>query len=238
VCSKKTVKMKVPKIFIPEKGLENNVKTLLSGKQAISRKHNIDFDILEIEPGARNKYSNRWYYTSFDKSVKLLKKQGYKRHLYPWESFELIINHLEGKLDEKLGIIAKNILASEGEWFSMAVKREGEILTCYVDPENIRWGKYDKQYVVDGVLKYGHKEELAIKSVPSQMWVGLECFSDYFVSFFYNRNFKELPAKMQEKSKIYLPPDDLLWPIGGGDWGLDICGYVSERISRGVKEKK
>ncbi len=231
--------MKIPKIFVLEKDSENNIKKLLSEKQAVSKRHHeIDFDILEIEPGVRNKYSDRKHYTSFDKSVKLLKKEGYKRHLYPWESFELIINHLEGKLDEKLGTIAKDILASEGEWFSMAVKRKGEILTCYLDPENIRLSKYDKQYVVDGALKYSHKEELAVKIIPSQMWVGLKYFNNYFVSFFCNCNFKDLPAKMQEKSKIYLPPDDILWPIGGGDWGLDICGYVSERVSRGVREKK
>ncbi|MBM3200739.1 hypothetical protein FJZ53_07405 [Candidatus Woesearchaeota archaeon] len=230
--------MKIPKTFVPEKCLEKNVEELLSKCLTVPKTHEIDLNRLEIEPGARTKYSDRKNYTSFDKSMKILKKAGYERHLYPWESFELLIKYLEGKLDWRLNAIASDIRASEGNWFSMAVKREDEILICYNDPKNIRLSRYGEKYVVDGELKYTCKEELAIGNIPSQTWIKLQSFNNDFIRFFYNRSFKELPAKIREEPAIYLPPNDLLWPLAGGDRGLSICGYVPERVSRGVRVKR
>lgn len=230
--------MKIPRIFIPERDLEKNVKKLFFERSTFSKNHEINFDSLEIEPGARIGYNDKKHYISFDKSLKRLRKAGYKRHLYPWESFELIISHFEGKLNERLDTVTKNILESDGEWFSMAFEKKKDKLICYIDPENLRWNKYEERYVTDETLKYGYKEELMIGKIPSQTWVDLKEFDDYFVSLFCNRKFKDLPIEMQEKAHIYLPPDGVLWPVGRGTGtGLYICGHVSERISRGVREK-
>lgn len=231
--------MKLPKTFVPEKNLEKNMEGLLSGMSNVHKNHNINFDSLEIDPGVRSWRSNKKYVINFNDSLERLRKAGYERHLYPWESFELIMYHLEGKLNETLDAIAKNLVASDGEWFNLAVERQGEKLTCYVDPENIRWDGYEEKYVVDGVLRYNYKEDLKIRRVSSQMWTSMQYFDEDFVEFFYNRKFKDVPQKLQENAMIYLPPDYELWPIGRGNgWGFNICGYVSDRVSRGIRAKK
>lgn len=74
-----------------------------------------------------------------------------------------------------------------------------------------------------------------------QEWVSLKQFNDDFVKFFYTRKFKDLPVEMQKEyaSGVYLPPDHELWPIGRGDGrSFNICGYVPERVSRGVSIKR
>lgn len=230
--------MKIPKIFIPKNNLEKNTKKLLYERLTLSKHHDINFDSLEIEPEVKEWYPDKKYFITFDKSLKRLRKAGYERHLRPWESLDLLISRLEGKINGALDTIAKNILASKGEWFSMAVEREGKKLICYVDPENIRWSRYEERYIVDGVLNYSYKEELNIGRIPSQMWTKLKDFDDEFVSLFYNRNFKDLHTEIQEKSSVYLPPDGVLWPIGRGEGeGIYICGHVDKRLSRGVKQK-
>lgn len=231
--------MKLPNIFVPNKNLEKNVEELLLGIPKVPKNHNINFDSLEIEPGMISWHSNKKYITNFEKSLERLRKAGYERHLYPWESFELIMNHFEGKLNETLDAITKNLRASDGEWFNLAVERQGEKLVCYVDPENIRWDGYDEKYVVDGVLRYSYKEDLKIRRISSQMWTSMQYFEEDFAEFFCNRKFKDIPQKLQEHTMIYLPPDYELWPIGRGSGGaINICGYVSDRASRGVRAKK
>ncbi|MBM3199806.1 hypothetical protein FJZ53_02625 [Candidatus Woesearchaeota archaeon] len=228
--------MKLPKTFIPENNLENNINRLMFEKIMVYEKHDIYLNRLKIEEGIRIGHSNKKLYTTFDQSLSILKKAGYERHLYPWEHFEIVIQHLEGKLDGQLYNLARDLRSSNGCWLNMAIKRSGDMLLCYDNPKNMEWRKYKKKYVNCSTQK--NTNVLSLNGVSSQEWVKLKSFDNEFVSFFCNRNFEELPQKMQEESAIYLPPEGVLWPISMSDGGLSICGYVTYRMCRGVKERK
>lgn len=226
--------MKIPKIFIPEKDLEANLNKMLSEKPVLLKHHEVDFDKLKIDCEVKTTR-----YLTFDSSLRTLKKEGYDRHLYPWEVFDLLINRLENKLNQKLGYTAQTILASDGEWLNVAVERKGKKLVCYVNPENLKWNQNLHKYIYDGNLEYDYKKELSIGDVPSYDWVGLKSFNDEFSIFFYNRELKDMSEEIQKKSAVYFPGDSVIWPIArGSGHGLYICGYVDHRVCRGVKQYK
>jgi len=231
--------MKVPKIFIPEKNLEKSLEKLISKKQAFPEEQHV-FEYASIDGTVKNWYKDKKLKKPFDRGLEILRKAGYERHILPWEYAQIMISHFECKLQGNFASIAENMLDSFGEWFSIAVRRKGDKLYCFIDPENVRWDEYGKKYTIDKNFNSRCMKILDITGIPSQEWVSLKQFNDDFVKFFYTRKFKDLPVEMQKEyaSGVYLPPDHELWPIGRGDGtGLSICGYVSNRASRGVREK-
>lgn len=232
--------MKIPKTFIPEKNLEENIRRLSLKKHPIVYNN---YKRLKIERGVKK---DDLY---FDESLELLRKKGYERHLRPWEHFSLIIDYYEGKLEKGLARLAKNMLEGYGGWFSMAVKREGDSLICYVDPENLEWDNTNNKYVINGKLEYSDKKELDIRGIPSGIWGGipsgiwacLEEFDDDFVKYFYTRKFKDLPVEMKKgEIMIHLPSSyGILWPVScSSNSMLDIKTEYTSRASRGARIKK
>lgn len=227
--------MKLPKIFMPEKNLEKNLEKLLSKKRLVHEEQYV-FEHIRLDGGFKNWYRDHNLKKPFDEGLKSLRKEGYERHILTWEYSQIIISHYECKLSEKFDSVVKNIIHSFGEWFSMALRREGNRLYCFVNPENIGWNRYTKTYNTGDDFNSSYVEILDVTGIPSEEWVNLEHFNDDFVKFFTTRKFKDLPAEMQ--NGVYLPPEGMLWPVGRSDGGdFSICGYVHDRVSRGVKEK-
>lgn len=207
--------MRIPKIFVPEKNLEKNVQSLLTKEKHILKESPVLFEDLEIEPNLNGERYN------FCHSLSRLKEVGYERHLRPWESFSLIIECLENRLPPDLESFAQELIKSKDEWLSMAIKRKGNTLFCYVDPQNLKQNQNGLRYFTDGMLKYNHSlsKNLSVKNIPSGTWVSLDHFSDEFVKYFYNRKLKSLPKKMREepyKAGVYIPPEGDLWPVSRG----------------------
>lgn len=200
--------MKTPKSFIPEKDLKKNIDRLLSEEYYLSKKYSV-YNSLGIE-----KKIDKNEIFSFDGSLERLKKDNYERHLRPWEYFGFMADYLEGKLKEDLYDLASNMLKEEGEWLSMAMKRTGNNLTCYVDPKNILWDDNEQKYFTKGALEYEYKEEFDITGIPSWAWASLKQFPDDFIKFLYGRAFESLPKRMQENSQVYLPKKGALGPVG------------------------
>lgn len=238
--------MKLPKTFVPEKDLKKKVSQLLSKEYCFSKNYLV-FNDIGIEPQI-----NKTLLT-FDKSLERLKKEGYERHLRPWEYFNLVTGRLEGKLPENLDNLAKEMLNGEGEWLSLTMKRRGNKLSCYVDPKNLVWDEKKKEYFTCGNLEYNYKEEFDIRGVPPRQWICLKQFPDEFIKFMYGRRFEDLPKEMQEgdkKAQIYPPYfNDILYPVGfykhsskfslvGIGVRIYNYGYVDhEKASRGVLKK-
>ncbi len=228
-------------------------------EERLRKKHGVESPVSEIPRGNiltpsgvgysgldfENPKHDEWMY--FDASLERLKGEGYDRHPRPWEAFSLIIDHLEDKLAEGSveDLVAKNMLSGKGEWFGMAVERRGDRLYLYADPENLKWDKDKKLYVIEGDklvcdMNFG-SPYLNVAGIPSQQWVDLKEFDDDFTQTIYTRKFKDLPEEMREgggRAQIYLPPEKVMWPVGRGD-GFDIdsdgCGG---RASRGVRARK
>jgi len=207
--------MKLPQVFMPQKDLEKSIEELLVQSKYALKESPVLFEDLDIEPTAED------YRYHFCTSLKRLKEAGYERHLRPWESFDLITEHLENRLPPDLDVFVKIRTGDYDEWLSIALERNRDVLLCFVDPENLKQNKNGLKYFFDGTLRYNYalSKELSVKNIPSGTFVPLDQFSDEFVKYFYNRKFKELPKEMREgayKAHVYLPPEGVLWPASRG----------------------
>lgn len=208
--------MKIPKTFVPEKnGLDTKITQLL--EQPVYENTNSFGNGWGIEPEAY-----RVLLLSFDKSLERLKTRGYEHHLYPWEYFKIIIDHLEDKVYRDLNRIAEDIINYGNEWVNMIVQRKNDKLFCFANPKNIRYHSDEYAYVSDKELEFDCRtsKEFDVKGLPSNAFVELDQFSNDFVEYFYTRQFKHLPEEMRGgryKAKFFLPPNDYsLHPIQGG----------------------
>jgi len=206
------------------------------------RTGSLSYSDLEIEPGKKSE----WKY--FNDSLAELRERGYERHLMPWESFGLVIDYLEGKLDVSLNGLAEGMLSGFGEWFDFFTERKENKLFCYVpkerlEPEDVQLDSGNRVYVINR-SKLVLDGEHDIGGILSEKWVDLEKFPESFVTRVYTRKFSELPQEIREgvenisKTQGYLAPEGRLWPAGRGSVNLrfDFDCYLDNRASRGVRE--
>ena len=152
--------------------------------------------------GAKKRYT-------YDESLNSLEKIG-KRHPTPSEALTLLADHLEGKISGDLKATAEDMLYNYGEWLSMAVERQEDMLICYLHPKGLVWDANESRYKKNK-FQYESREEFNVALMPSATWIPLDKFSDNFVKLFYGRSFKELPEKMRKgvkKAHISLPAND------------------------------
>ncbi len=231
--------MKLPKTFLPEKSLENNVQRLLSKEGHVLQRSLVLFEDLEVESES---YKEHYHFCT---SLKRLKKAGYERHLRPWESFSIITEYFEKKLPPDLELFTKEMLNIQGEWFSMALERKGDTLFCFADPENLKQNRNGWRYFTDENLNYNDamSKELSVKGIPSGTWVPLDQFNDEFVKYFYNLRRIDLPREFRigpYSAQVYIPPEGGIWPASRGS-GINMlyvytcCTYA---LSRGMKRRK
>jgi len=235
------MKLKLPQTFRTKKNLENKTEQLIEKPNIIK-----PIESLEIEPGIRDVNSPRFY---FGQSLKRLKESGYERHMRTWEYFGLLVEVLEGKLQGEPEMIAEELMNSTTIWTSLAVKREGDTLTCYIDPEIER---PRKDYIFKKNVKpYTEVREFYMPEISSgDLWYHLRQLTDEFVKYIFTRTEKNLPKEALGRSitmQVALPPEGVLWPAacahnkGQHGFVLDCYGgtyYYGERPSKGVRLKK
>jgi len=171
------------------------------------------------------------------------KAAGYSRHARPSEAFSFLIAGLENRLSPSQKAIADDMLASYGEWLSMACQRKKDKIIFYSDPENLKWD--GSKYAADGrkLICSDENEFPLAKDVSASSLIGLDKFDDGLVQFLYSRPFAQLPKEMQDgskKARLYLPPKNTLWPLGRGVHdGYSVCGFgYSYGASRWVAVRK
>jgi hypothetical protein len=198
----------------------------------------VSYKDLEFEPLAyREAGQAEKKLLSFSDSLERLRKAGYERHPLPSEAFGLIIDSLGGKLSPAEKAVADDMLASYGEWLSLAFMREGDILRCYEHPENItRTGQtYDCS-----AMKSAAEKTVSIKGLPSVEIISVKdvaSASPGLVEYIWSRPYDKLPGEIQSKAYLWLREKGP-WPVGRGDF-VDVRfggGYVG-RASRGVKTR-
>ncbi len=171
---------------------------------------------------------------SFDESLQALRKRGYERHPRPAEVFDLICRGLEGRLQPEQQAIADDMWNNYGEWLSLVIRRRGDKLHCYFDPENIRLT--GASYVVQGDFKYDSKKVYVIQSLSG--WVPIKEVNKVnpeLVEILWSRPYAILPEEIRLKECLYLSHKDIIWPMSrGGNYSYYIgwCNYAE--ASRGV----
>ncbi len=197
----------------------------------------VSYHNLEFEPVAPRKGNDKEL-LYFDKSLERLRTAGYERHPSPAEAFSLIIDGLEGKLTGSLAGVKDDMLSSYGEWLSLVFKREGNILHCYEDPENvIRTGN---TYDCSG-MTFRRETPFQIKGLKSEDYIPIKTVnkkSPALVSYLWNKPFAQLPGEIQKNAGIWVPADGAAWPVGRDNFssGYYVNGYsCSIRASRGVR---
>lgn len=216
--------MKLPKTFVPEKNLEKNVERLLNYTP-----HNTDsfnhkymcgdkISILEVESELSEPVFR------FDESLQRLRLYGYERHIRLGEYFDLVIGHLENRLEEKPNRSMKEMLEKNStRWLSMAVEKKGNRLFCYIDPENLQWDESKMKYIVDGKLKYTDVGDFSIEDIPAGRWVQSKTLGEWFAYLVYNRRFEDLPKEMKQEhdgTYVYIPLDNNIWPVCVGRYNF------------------
>ncbi len=210
--------------------------------------HLVDPDCHLITPEMENKpYSClEWegrksrYHHTFDDSLRRLRKAGYDRHPRPQEIFSLTRDFLHNRLNENFAQVAKNLLFGSGEWSSMAMKREGNLLYCCLDPENLGWDK--DRYVVRGrKLKGVETKVFDVGNILSRTPFGLDALPDELVQYITGWSLQNLPSFMHERFwkfrfLVTLPIEGDWSPVGKVN--LDYMHVPAiDMISRGVKER-
>jgi len=230
---------------MPEKDLENQVKRLLEEEEN-SKPDNINSWLKSLDFEIERKPHGEYAYF-FDQSLERLKNLGYERHLMPYEILSLIINHLEGKLENNLNRSVTAMLKNGqryGYWLSIAVSREEDSLICYTNPENLKkYDNYPYYRSENGALRFDKELRFNVKGIPSQKLSDLRLFNEGFVEFFYSRKFKDLPEAIQE-GRVFLPPEDVLspgmlyLPMNSMKQEFSLSFYEFDAFSRGVRVRR
>ena len=172
----------------------------------------------------------------FHESLNSLRKRGYARHSRPNEAFSLLCSHLEGDLSVKT--VAEDMLSGCGEWLSLAMKYQNNLLHCYVDPElefNQKQNKYTlKNCNSEMLFPMSELEEHSYIQIKE-----LHAKNPEFVEFIWSRSFDKLPLEIQKNASLYLYTAELVWPVGRDYYinGYYISSYCNCRASRGVAPK-
>ncbi|MEK6950365.1 MAG: hypothetical protein AABX13_01425 [Nanoarchaeota archaeon] len=199
----------------------------------------VDYKSLMFEPRAYRKEGETDYKAllTYDISLARLRQAGLVRHPRPAEVFSLLIDDLEGKLTPEQRTVANNMLSFPGEWVSLAMERQGNVLVCYFEPEGLVWrpavldrekGRWTKNYYERDNFRFTERKEYILRKryglfrIPAGQEINLNQFSDELVTALFSRPFKDLPLKMRKdindrRVKLRLPPEGELWPVAR--WG-------------------
>ncbi len=196
-------------------------------------------DIVFEEKAVYNGKEKRFH--MFDVSLRALRARGYERHPRPAEAFDLICRRLEGRLSPEQQAIADDMRNGYSEWLSMAMMREGNLLHCYLDPENLVYDHNKWSYVVQGgKLKHAGEEVYSIGSLRE--WVSIKDVNEInpaLVEKLWSRHYAILPEEIRQKAWIWLTSNEGLCPIlrGSYSWYISPVNILSG-ASRGIVSNK
>jgi hypothetical protein len=151
-----------------------------------------------------------------------------------------LADNLEGKLTGNLKAAADEMLDDSGEWMSMAMKRKGDILICFLHPileyQNGSYHFYGRD-------KYEFWRSFNIAGKSSEECIPISKFDDDFMKFIYGRSLKDLPKEMRKSRKItiLLPKEGIISPVSryvSADGRYSVSGCMNHWVSRGVRHSE
>ncbi len=208
----------------PDEKKEITVKSALS---------DIVFEPRAVYGGTEKK----WY--TFDASLRALQKRGYERHPRPAEAFDLTCRRLEGRLQPEQQAVADDMFSNRGEWLSMTMLREGNLLHCYLDPENLVWNGH-KYVVPGGKLKNAGEEVYSIGSLHRLIHIKyMNDVNPALVEKLWSHHYALLPEEIRQNAWILLPPENALRPVSSNNYitKYDVDTSYITSASRGVRQR-
>ena len=178
--------------------------------------------------------ANSKIFFNFQESLNNLRLRGYARHPRPNETFSLFCSYLEDNFSLKS--IAGNMLSGYGEWLSLAIKYQNNLLHCYIDPE-LEFDSILNQYN----LKSFYSERLfPISELDEKTYFSikeLHAKNPEFVEFIWSRPFHDLPLEIRENGGFFVRRDENVWPAGRGDYNYwyDVSCVFNYWASHGVR---
>ncbi len=193
---------------------------------------------LNIQPLAyREQGETEKALVTYDESLRLLREAGYERHLRPAEAFTLLVEGLEGRLTAEQNKVHDDMLASSGEWLSLAWKRVDDDLITYCDPEGLVWNenRYFKRFDFNST----ETKVFNVKGMKSGQYLDLKECNPELVQYLYGRQFSDLPPQMKtgsDRGQLYLSAEGIVRPVGrcGFDGGFYVGSSFGSRSARGV----
>ncbi len=178
----------------------------------------------------------------FNVSLRRLRERGYERHPRPAEAFDLICRGLEGRLQPEQQAVVDDMRNNYGEWLSTAMMREGNLLHCYLYPENLVYDHNKLSYVVQGgKLKHAGEEVYSIGSMEGCVWIkDVNKMNPALVEKLWSRHYAILPEEIRQNAGLLLPSENVLRPMGLGFYkdGYDVCVNFLYGASHGVAQQK
>lgn len=171
---------------------------------------------------------------NFQDSLDDLMQRGYARHQRPNEVFSLLCVYLEGELSVKN--IAQDMLNSYGEWFSLAMRYQNNILHCYIDPSF----EYDRKCMRYNLKNYSSERFFSLPYLDKYSFIIKEVnvLNPSLVEFLWSRPFDQLPLDIRNNAYLYLLDDEHIWPVGRSygsyRYGVNCYDFVNW-ASRGVR---
>jgi len=177
---------------------------------------------------------------TYDQHEKRLKEEGWERAPTPQEIFRLLIDDLEGKLNESQQALVSDIQSSYREWFCHAIQRQQNTLHIY---EYVTQFPEDTTKQIDVTVIPSwckNHRSFDITGLEPGSWHELEIVDPKLVTYFYSRPFEALPSAFQtedQKEQIYIPKSTNLFHLGSVHHSFSIRSYhVSNAASRGVRK--
>ena len=202
----------------------------------------VPFGPMSFEPRAEYQGDNKALYT-FDQAQASVARRSLALPTFRQVMELVLIPLLEDKLDESQKAVARNMLASYGEWNDTALYRQLGVVFRANGIQGLIWNAdanaYDaRDMMVDDVQLYAARNlEAGWNPLKKVAKTAPELVADL-----YSRPFDNLPRQMRENAGLYLPPEDVVRPVGrggyGGGVGVDYgAGTVcSVRAARGAKK--
>ncbi len=171
----------------------------------------------------------------YDKSMERLRAQGFDRHLYAHEAFNLFFSDLEHVLTGTSYDSCKKINDYAAGWLSLAFERQKSTLVAYVNPEGLVWN--GKQYEKTREFRCSERKEFSVLWNISSKPTRFEWLDPEFIRFLCGRSLEQIPLWLERNNcsiYVWLPEDGEIWPISLS-LGKDVCVKgVDVALSRGV----
>jgi len=198
----------------------------------------IAYEELEWELTVPREKSNAKISFTYNNHVARLEREGWERAPTPQEIFRLLIDDLEGKLNESQQALVSDIQSSYWEWTCHAMRRQENTLHIY---EYVTQFPEDTTKQIDVTIIpswcKSHRS-FDIAGLTRGVWNDIKDIDPGLVTYFYSRPFEALPEVMQTgvtKAQIYIPESTNLLSLGSAH---HIKPYrIGNAASRGVRKK-
>lgn len=145
----------------------------------------------------------------YDQNLERLTRHGYQRNLTPAEYFNLFFNsyehcptHTAASYSDTPASYIGGLGKSE-EWLSLAVQKQGNILTCYLNPKGLVWNEEVQEYAPQQ-FTFSEKREFTLPSADERWLIITPQTNPELVKCLFGREYAAIPQTVLEKHESWI----------------------------------